>query len=681
MRPTLTAVIVALVLMSAAFLFVVQAQDRDISNPVLATTGARTDLVTPTYGVSLALSSVRTLPGYHDTLSYEVLNDTSGAPITTLSSITIRGTYYNTADVLLSLPGTPINLTPSVPIGSWSFVVPANSSSTTFDWPLLTVWANSTSMNMSAESEAEVDVGTLEFSEFTVCNVVGSCGNPGDLTTGNPATVEITTEIATVFGDSPAVNETAKFLFYSTGSSPVTVAGVPASVKTNPDGYAAVTFTPLSTVFNVPGPDHVEIEVTDAVNASLVVDENVTFNLYNPMGAANFAFWLNTDLYYSGESGTGYWQWAGTNSTVGAINVTNYYVEDDATGDIVTSGLIYSTSASGSFPFTIPSSYAGDFEVRVFVHNGTEEWELEAGATADLSIFTAIPNEIYFDPGDTITVAVTAEGPALTGTTVSAFVQAENSGQTLYNSTVSGGSFQFTIPKIAPAEYYRIAVWASSPTAGTVASVEEEIDEASGYNFWAGVSTVSSYSDGSFAPGQTVSLSYSVTPYGTSQPPKVVELELLPGPCSIFCGSDTPAIKIWFTTSPSGSVPFTIPSSTPNGLQTFTVLALWDGGDGGNQITVNVNSSPSALNYELGAGSGLTVGWLILLILLIVVVIVLVAMGRRRGPSRMVMTPTTATTAPPEWKEQSQSGGGGASGGGTTGGGSAGSSTPPPGTQ
>jgi hypothetical protein len=682
MRPKLTAVVVALVLLisAVAFLMVLPAQDRAAASPAVATIGLKA-AVAPQYNIDLSLAATRILPGSADTLSYQVLNDTNGAPQSGLSTITITGTYYNSGLKLLKLPGTPINITPPAAIGSWNFVVPANSSSTAFDWPVITVWANSTSLDMTQETTTEVEVGVLQFvgANTDVCNVVGGCGNPGDLTTGNPATVHVDVEINAGGDTAPAVNYSAKFLFYSTGSSPVTVSGVPASVATDGSGEAAITFTPLSTTFNVPGPNHVEIEVTE--NSSVTIYDNVSFFLYNPVGVANFAFWLNSALYYSGESGTGHWQWAGTNSTVGTINVTNFQVYDDATDNLIDSGMIASTSPTGSFSFTLPSTYVGNFEVWMYAHNTSDFFELGQGATADRDIFAALPSEVYYNPGDTITVTITAEGAALSGTTVSAFVQEHGSGQTLYNSTVSGGSFQFTVPKVAPATEYVISAWASSPTAGTVASVEEDIYEASGFNFWAGVSTQSSYADGSFAPGQTIQLAYALTAYGNSQLPTQMELILIPGPCSIVCGSDTPALKIWYVSGSSGSVPFTIPSGTPNGLQTFTVVAEFPGGEGANQITVNVNSSPSALNYELGAGSGLTVGWLILLILLVIVALVVLMLGRRGKPSRMVMS--RASTSPaPEWKEPQSGGGsagGGSSGSGSTGGGD--SPTPPAGTQ
>jgi hypothetical protein len=119
--------------------------------------------------------------------------------------------------------------------------------------------------------------------------------------------------------------------------------------------------------------------------------------------------------------------------------------------------------------------------------------------------------------------------------------------------------------------------------------------------------------------------------------------------------------------SASGTVPYTIPSGTPSGTQLLVVDAIPLVSDCafistcgvGAILSLVVNPSPSALNYELGAGSGLTVGWLILLILIVIVVIVMFLLLRRRPRATMMMTPTgasggappPATSAPPEWHE------------------------------
>ncbi len=675
MRPTLAAVVIALVLLTAAFVVLVPGQDRSLS-PASAPSGLRAE-ATPTYAVSLDVATEPILPGYQDILYYYALNDTNKAPVTGLSSVVITGTYYNNAHTLLKLPGTPYTA-PTSAIGNWTFVVPANTSAD-FDYePSLTVYANSSSLAMNVSSTFDLEVGTLHIFDLSVCDVITGCGA---LTTGNPATVSLYAYAEDEFGDtSPVANESVKVLFYSTGSSPVTVPGVPTTLKTNAVGYAALTFTPSSTIFNVPGPNHIEVEVTDAVNTSLTVYENHTWDLYNPAGTTYYTFTLNQATYYSGETVTASWQFAGTNSTVGTITVALYVAYADATGNILSTGSIDSTAAAGSFSFALPSGWYGELTVEILAHNATTYWAPEASAEVDQALFAVVPSEFYFNPGDTVVANITAEGPAVAGATISAFVQATDSGQTLFNGTVTGLSFSFKIPTVAPADEYRIVAWAST-SAGTVAQDAEDIYEAAGYNLWAGVTTVSSYSDGSFSPGQVVQIGYKLTAYGGDSLPRALELYIFPGTCSyLSCATDTPSLKIWAETSASGSVSFTIPANTANGLQFYTVYAEFSTGTAAGSVTVNVNSSPSVLNYELGAGSGLTVGWLILLILLIIVAIALFLLGRRSKPT-MVMSPSASTPAasPPEWKEGGSSGGNAPSGSGGSSSGSGGST--PPGAQ
>ncbi|MFZ0831106.1 MAG: hypothetical protein WCB18_09045 [Thermoplasmata archaeon] len=645
MRPILSAVVVALVLLTGAFVSIAPTLDHNLTHGASSASGVRSSVV-PTYEVGLDVTNQPVLPGYHDTLWWDVANDTNDAPILTLSTITILGTYYNNADQLLKMPGTPVNVS-TTPINSWSFLVPANSSDVPGFLPVLTVWANSTSLGMNQSNSIEVLVGSLVIGDDSVCSAVTGCGA---LTVGNPATVSVTADV--LHGEeSPAPNETAKILFYSTGSSPVTVPGVPATLTTNAQGVAAVTFTPSSTIFNVPGPNRVEIEVTDSVNTSLTVYANVTWNLYNPSGTLNFAFFLNSATYYSGQTVTATWQSAGTNSTIGPINVTNYLVLDLTDHDnVIGDGVIESTAATGTFHFVLGPDYVGEFGAILVVHNSSDEFAFIAEAESYAAVLLVTPSEYYFNPGDTVTATVTGFGPALTGATISAFVQATDSGQTLYNGTVTGGSFQFLVPAVAPADEYEIYVWASTSTGGTIAQADNYIDEAYGYSLWVGVTTVSPYSDGSFAPGQVVQVGWKVIAQGTTPLPTAVEIEI----CSLGCDYGSPAYKEYIETGSSGSVAFTIPAGTPDGPQVFALDAAFLGGGGvENLFTVIVNSSPSALNYELVGDSGLTVAWLILLVLVIVVAIVLVMMRRRNKPT-MVMSPTASGSAP-EWKEPASS--------------------------
>lgn len=664
MRPTLAAIIVALVLVTAAFLFVVPNAGKNLPSSGAAPTGLRTSAV-PTYSVYATAAANPVLAGYSDAIYYQVLNNTNHGPASKLSNVTILGTYYNHAHTQYKVPGTPAKLS-GAPVGTWAFIMPLNASNSVGFAPVFTIWANSSSLSMNASVGLTVFVGALTFGLSSVCDeVTGVCGS---LVTTDPALISVRAVVnAGGGGIVGAPNETLKLQYFSTGSSAVTVPGAILTLTTDYQGYAHETFFPNSTIFNVPGPNHNELQIIDSVNTSATAFVNVTWTLHNPTGTADFAFWLNSPQYYGGDMVTANWQWRGTNATVGAITLYNYYVRDVTTHAVIASGTPNTIAPSGSFAFALPATYYGTFDVDAYAHNSSNFWTLVAVGSAYAPTLLLNPSEIYYNPGDTVVMTTVTHGSLFSSATITAVVDATNSGQQLFNGPVSGGTFQFVVPATAPAPAYRVLAWAWTPTAGTFASFEGTINEATGFTFWAGVTTQSMYADGSFQAGQTVQLSYKVGTQGTTTLPSTIELEIFPGVCVNVCGINTPALKIWFALSTSGTVGFTIPSDTSNGFQSFTVWGFWAGGDGESQVSLNVNSAPSALNYELGAGSGVTVGWLILLILIVIGGILIFSMMRRRGRAgTMVMSPaTTSPSSAAEWKEPA------------TGGTSGGSATPP----
>jgi hypothetical protein len=660
MRPMLSAIVVALVLLTAAFLLAPLNAGRD-SAPEAALSGIHSDAA-PTYEVEATLGANPILPGYQDTLYYQVVNDTNHAPVGDLSYVTILGTYYNHAETLLNIPGTPATLSAAA-TGSWMFKLPVNASDAFGRSAVFTVWANSSALGENNSATVTLNVGHLALNVASVVDEV--TGSPTVLIAGDPALVTAQAYVDSFGGNVPAANESLTLNWYSTGSSPVTS---PVTLTTDYQGYARDTFTPVTTIFNVPGPDHTEFELVDSVNTSVSVFANVTWTLHNPSGTADFAFSLGSSQYYGGDKVTATWAWRGTNATVGTITVDTYYAYDTSTDAVIASGTVDSTAATGSFSFDLPPTFYGPFEVEAFAYNATESWTLGATATASAPTLSLNPSEIYYNPGDTITVSIATEGSIFSSATISAIVSTSGSGQTLFSGTVSGDSFSFTIPSTAPAPTYHIYVWASTTTAGTFAYASQNVDESAGFTFWAGVGTASSYSDGSYQPGQSVQITYKLTTLGTSALPTHVELLIDP-----IEGADSPALKVWNSVSTSGSVSFTIPSGTPNGVQTYIVESESSAGDYEALVSMNVNSAPSPLNYELGAGSGLTVGWLILLILIVIVVLAILVVGRRRRGGQMIMTPHT-----PEWKEpQAQASTPPSAGGPPSGGSTESPATPP----
>ncbi|MCI4345390.1 MAG: hypothetical protein L3K07_01340, partial [Thermoplasmata archaeon] len=204
-------------------------------------------------------------------------------------------------------------------------------------------------------------------------------------------------------------------------------------------------------------------------------------------------------------------------------------------------------------------------------------------------------------------------------------------------------------PAVSAPSSIQINVTAQSSTLGVLSSATLRIQLASGWVLSIGIVTHSSYSDGSFQPGQTIKIHYELDSLANQPAPGTISLYLetyqyLPGQGSL----------ITQTTSTSGVVALKIPSNWGTGNHYMYIYAevqncLEGSCYAESDFTVPVDSSPAALTYELVPNSGLTVGWLILLLLIVVVAIVLVLLIRRRPPA-----PTSGPMTP--YKSSADSG-------------------------
>jgi hypothetical protein len=262
-------------------------------------------------------------------------------------------------------------------------------------------------------------------------------------------------------------------------------------------------------------------------------------------------------------------------------------------------------------------------------------------------------NEVYYLPGDSVTVTVTTLGSILSSATLQALV-IDSSGDHLISGALTGSTMTVTIPMKAAPDWVEFTVFAVDSTGAIVTNASLYVDEANGYDLSVGVTTKSNYADDSYQPGQTITFSYQILARGTYSMPKAWTIWVWPE--DAYDNTGLGAIEFQ-TTSTSGTISYTIPSSSANGIQSFEIEA--EPSSGGyatyNLISVNVESSPSGLGLELGAGSGLTVGWLILLIVIIVIAIVLFLAIRSHGRPKMMKpesgSPPSGSAPPQAWQE------------------------------
>ena len=633
-----------------------------------------------TYYPEIDTTQSQFLPGSTVTAKYYVFGSPNNAPFDH-AMVTVTGDYETNTSTTASLFATRSFGTAEM--GNFSFTVPANASTDGF--AELEIWANQTApapTNASEFNDGYFGTSNLSTPMLSLGACAWGCGSSSAFVSGQTAFLNIQEWIVGHYGSTAAAGMDVALSFRA-GTSAVTVPSVPTTLVTNATGGAEVAFIASNSVFSTTSTNEINVTVTDPTDAGLGTFVGHIFFAVTTQAsvAPELLLTLNSVQYYGGDTATVNWEMGGLNATVtqGWTVGSWYAYEENGADTVIAWGFANSSAVTGAFSFAIPLNFGGTILVELTAYNASTDTAATAYATVTAPTILLNPSEAYYLPGDSVTVAVTTEGSIFTSTTLYATVS-EPSGNRLVSGVLTGNQVQFTIPTTGAPDYVTISVAAQSMTLGIVAAATTYIDEGTGYQLLVGVTTKSNYADGSFQPGQTIQLSYALVAVGpTTVLPRNLYVYVYPGSTDYY-GSEYGAIQVE-TSATSGTLSYTIPSSTPAGNQQFSVYAeaVTCGYSCGaaNTFSVFVEPNPSVLGMDLGAGSGLTVGWLILLVIIIVVAIVLVLMIRRRG-GRGSMTPEPVKPYSPSPSPPTSSGGTGGSGAAWQEPPPSGASSPPP---
>lgn len=616
-----------------------------------------------TYGVESALSPRAGLPA--ENVSAAVLLDSfaSGAPYTHVTDVVVTGDYFTTSATLSKLSKVSLG---AIASGYDNFTVPSDALGTLS----LTIYANTSSggFNVSAVTSTSMYVGHLTAPVVTLSSCPSGCPT-STFDSGAPVYVSVTELISGT--TSPAPGMSVGFQ-YEKGSSFVTPPGnPPATVLTDGLGHASVTFLASTSVFSTTGLNTVVVTVTDPVDRSLTSQNtNASFTIVVPTTVPTvLVTWSNSE-YYSGATASFHWALGGQNASAASGWSGGYWLAEGVTGtNFLKIGQLPSGATSGTVNVAIPAGFLGEMEAYVTASNSTDSTGSYALAAVEAGTILLTPNEDVYLPGDTVKIAVATDGPALSGATLWATVQ-DSAGNWIQNSAVSGGSISISVPSNTPPTYYTVAVVAQTATGGTIANASVTVEEASGVDLALGISTASNYLDGSYQPGETVTVTYTFTARGVASLPQTYVLVLTPS-TSQGTGYSSQQVDV---SGSSGSFQYTIPHGAPNGLLMVTVDATLGGArcvsycHTSSQFTANVNGNPAALAYQFG-NSGVTLGAVIAIVVLLLLALIVVLVMRRRG--RMGGRPMMM-------KPESTSGGSsGSASGSSTSSSSGGGSSPP----
>jgi hypothetical protein len=626
------------------------------------------------------------LPGEPINVGWEALTDANGAPDSHLTNVSIDGWYYADNGTYMNLYSQGIVALSPTALGNYSFKIPENA---TYGKVVeLEVWASIRSNGVAAEnisSFAFYTVGTVMINYVHLASQTSSVC-PAFTTTGYSSgdTVEVCAQVGAGYAKSftPVSNLPVAIHFWD-GANVVTAPGnPPTSLRSNASGNIAFSFAadnpPFTSAYKYAFYNSVNLTVTDpgatSISSNWTYDWNQTFYVYAPAASGAVSVVLNQLEYYPGQAAIATWTLGSSNSTVtGALTAVGWYLYDSF-DDFLGQGAISSTASSGTVTVPLPVSFTGPFFLEVVAVNASSSFYGTASGVVTAPKLFLNPNSGTFSPGSTVTVTVQAWGDgSLSGAVISYTVWADYNLGTHYGadtglvgsgSVANNSQITINVPSAGAPGYYYVYASLSSSGSGTVASAQLQLVQAWGYNVLVGVNTLSSYSDGSYQPGQTLTISYQISPYGNAPLPVLYTFSVSIYSTQIFSQVSSP--------SSSGTFQITIPSNWPSGSVILEVQLVGTylygnacyGGYCFGETTITVNAHPSFLSMEIGAGSGLTVGWLILLIVIIVVALLLfLLIWRKRMPPTAMSTVTSVSTpmsppapapsgsAPPEWKE------------------------------
>ena len=616
--------------------------------------------------LTTTVGSSATLPGQAIGVFWALnLYSNAASPYTKATSVTIYGSYTANGTLASLFPPGGVALSPvSTGRGEWTGTVPTNAGPDTqlhIEVSAVTNVSGHVAENESAN--ITINVGTLVIHGIGLTAAPPNCVLISYVVFTEGSLIAGCVEVGATYGGAfTAISGLPITVGYWNGTAHVTPTGAPTQLTSNATGEAAFTFLGTSPPFTVLS----SLYIYNAINFTVTVPGASTF--YHWTVYSNSTDWtilaatavgvvqltLDHTTYYQGATATATWSVSSTNLTkTGPLTAIGWTVTgpDAATYE---EGVLNATSASGTFTFPILAAMvAHPIHATVYIVNATETFSASADASVLNPSLLLTPAEYYYSAGTSTSVAVILNGGG-TGATIQyqAWEYWASTDALLSSGTVANGSsIPLSIPATVPPLSVVVSVWASMD-GQVIASSSTAILLEQGYSIEFGVSTVSSYSDGSFQPGQTVTLSYNVVSVGGAALPQVLSFELF--------AIGYPYVQTLQNVGPSGSVPFTIPSNAPQGTILIELLArgaltagtCFPAGGCDGIVSLYVNPSPSVLNLELGAGSGITVGWLILLVLVVLVAVALFLLFRRRGGRAKPAPATSAgsSSPPQEWK-------------------------------
>ena len=323
------------------------------------------------------------------------------------------------------------------------------------------------------------------------------------------------------------------------------------------------------------------------------------------------------------------------NNQVVSVQMIGYFVQTGM------GTLVFSNTTESSIVFDLPANYYGWVGVDAFAwYNG---YLIEGFGTATVNLASVVltAEQTEYRPGDTVQFA----WQIVTGVTAGTLLYeiTDQNGVKIATGApafAASGTFSFAVPATNAPTELNAKMWMTTADGGYAqASATAYMVGDHELMIWV---DKSAYSDGSFKPGDMVTVHYSIGAYEHAQ---------LPSYRLVVSISYNPIAMDVLLTQPTGTIKVQIPTDAPS-ADIGIYATLYDGTDGSylssDSTAVTVNAQNSGWDRNIAGMSAVNFTLLVLIIIMILLLIIVPFLrGRTGAPKPPAPEPVKVEPPPP----------------------------------
>lgn len=455
-------------------------------------------------------------------------------------------------------------------------------------------WFNDTAGLRLETSTSGFSIGNLRLTVTT---------DQGTYPPGGIVTVDITSRVqVSPFGPGPFDPTEPGIVVNVTVSDLATGIPVAAYGKTNlvTDIHGNVAY--LFQLNATPTTGSYQVSADGTANGVITVSQGTTFNVASTT-SITVLLTLNKSQYLSGDvidatasaapAGTYTYSWT-------VMDVTNF--------PGTTLGV--SSGSSGAYTYAIPATFKGSIQVSVYANDGLGHASPTASRTVgvDFGYLALSLDRTEYNPGETITATFSLVHGSAVLTNPTYYYKVEDvGGRMVASGNVNGNTVSFTTPNPSSSAYTFLIT--ASQDGRTVQGTATAF-QVSGFLLSISLDKTS------YLPGDTIQISYAITPRGNSVLPIQFHFQVW-----LFGGTATQVT----TTSATGVLGLGIPQGTSSGDLILYVAEFNTGAQVYNVVHIG------AVNPLQSQVAGIPLYDILLTLLVIVLLLAVVLLWRRTG--------------------------------------------------